>query len=509
MMKKTTAFALLATFLIGGCTNNETAIDSSKLHLSADASPFDLFGYYSTSDGYYNLDGTRVKLDESHLTLDDFKRYKEAGMNTFLCQFESFYWGEEKNQDYETSNLKKCLDLCQEAGIEHCYVLDYRFIHLTELETPIYSEAPGDFLANRQFVDQKALDEYVTMCMKDYSSHPAFAGVILRDEPKYSMLERCAEVYRSIKRVCPKAEPFLNLFPLYATQASLTDDPLHETREESYRKYLEKFVTLAKPDTLSVDSYPFRESTTSYRMEEHHMAGIQIFMDVCRKYSIEPTCVASSAQMYKGGMPDIVKPQSPDMQWQVNFYMGMGVKRIGYYTYWPSPHNAKDGEFYPDGTSFVDTYGKPTYLYYDMQTIHEEMQNLSSVIRKFSYQTSTTLLFPPSAYSTSYLNMENANFELVNEKDVHANEGSALFLSELKDDSGNHLYALMNAANPCYERTGQANLSTDISIRFENCDAALVYYRGKSRYQKLQNGVYSTHLEAGFADYIIPFQSDE
>ena len=105
--------------------------------------------------------------------------------------------------------------------------------------------------------------------------------------------------------------------------------------------------------------------------------------------------------------------------------------------------------------------------------------------------------------------MENAPSELVDEKEVHANECSALFLSELKDDSGNHLYALMNAANPCYERTGQANLSTDISIRFENCDAALVYYRGKSRYQKLQNGVYSTHLEAGFADYIIPFQSDE
>ena len=114
------------------------------------------------------------KFIEDFQTIERYQEYKDCGFDEMLFAGEDKYIGEE----YQTSKLKKMLDLCEKCGIK-AVVFDERIVSMTvKTQNSIIGEL---------FDSEQELDDYLRECVKDYKDHPAFYGVSLKDEPKYSM----------------------------------------------------------------------------------------------------------------------------------------------------------------------------------------------------------------------------------------------------------------------------------------------------------------------------------
>ena len=75
------------------------------------------------------------------------------------------------------------------------------------------------------------------------------------------------------------------------------------------------------------------------------------------------------------------------------------------------------------------------------------------------------------------------------------------------------MYMVQNALDPFYkeieENKNDDKTMMDFSIQFDadRYNAAEVYFRGERRLVPLDNGKYSSRLDAGYAEYIMPYKA--
>ncbi len=468
---------------------------------SSSKGEFITYGYASPTNGNYSVDGVTINTGENYQTVERYKEYKEAGLNTMMLQWEDRFplSGE---TEFATSHCKHLMDLTYEAGIERCIITDDRFRSLSGKETPIIGN---------EFGSQAELNAYVAEAIKDYIDHPAFYGLLLIDEPRYYQLDSFGAVYKAIKAYDPNIYIESNLLPFTVGETArerFSPDWQTMTDEEAYVDYLERYMKVTGAEKILMDDYPFRVRGNSEIIKDAFFKGIQILANYCNEHNLRFETVSQSMGGKNNGNRTWSMPTLPCLEWQLNNYMSMGSQVFAFFTYWRKVSNRTDGEWFNDGESFVTSDGHLTSVYYNAQTVLREMQAFAPVILNFQYQASKSIAEEPVAFPIDYATMDDMDFALFTNDDITLQEGRMLTLYELKDETNDrYMYSVMNAMDPRLYSV-EKDLTAEFSINFGNkYNAVEVYYRGVKKLVALNNGVYSSKLDAGYAEYLIPYNA--
>ena len=264
-----------------------------------------------------------------------------------------------------------------------------------------------------------------------------------------------------------------------------------------------------------MDSYPIRQYTRSGEASEYyildtHLRNLRILNKVAKEFNCKLDAVAQTMGMGKlsGDTVYLKSPDRSEMYWQMNAYMGFGIKTFSSFTYWNKQQNSVDNEFY-DGSAYITRTGERTALYYSMQKIHGEMQEFAPVLLNFDYCGMRYYYTKPTSYSTLHLSSafgadeEQDEFsELVG---VQVGTSQMAMVTELKDEnSGRYMYMLMNPQAPSNAKFSSVSLNATLDFG-SKYKAVKIWYKGKSSLAPLVNGKIDFDLSAGYAVYVMPY----
>ncbi len=509
--------------VLSGCAdtgNNETSESSDSISESVIAKApdysdsglqFDFYGYSSAINGW-NIDGISYTTGEDYKSVERIQEYKDAGMTIYFPQSAAAYSG----QDFETSEIKRVMDNCLEAGIDKVILMDPR---IQSLSKPAKENAVGLIGEGKQFATEADLDAVIREYMAPYREHEAFYGVMLGDEPFYYHTENYGQVYRSIKRVCPEAFIQYNLNPITAgvgenANGSMNIDVRFPALEEGdegygeelteddelvarYKKYIRGFMDATGANYVQYDHYPFRHAD---KVDEYYFLGLQIVAEIAKEYDANFYFVS---QTY-GQTDGVENPRmlsEADLYWINNALLGFGIKQISYFTYFTKADN--NTEHFIDGNSFITWHGEKTDIYYWMQQIMAEEQKLAPTLLSFDYSTSQIIMKRPTIFNTSYAlrTIETKPFTALTQAEV--NKEVALVTELYDGEKDNYMYMVQNIIDST--RKGSKVYQTTTLTFDSKYEYAVVFFKGERTIQKLDEGKLIIKQNPGYATFVIPF----
>lgn len=334
------------------------------------------YGYSSPTDGSYVIDGHSFSTNKDFRNAKRYKEYQNVGFNTLLLQRNDPYSGEE----FVSSNLKKCMDEAYKSGLTKIVVTDDRLYELSSKTESLIGK-------NKKFASKESLDEYVSFCVKDYSKHPGFFGLMLRDEPHFEHFAAIKDVQESIMRVLPNCFIQCNLFPSLECAAPFFGSK-KDILLEQYNDYVSTFMSMMPQSNVSMDYYPFKINSSGYDFDFNFFYATKTLADLGKKYNKDITFVLQSCEMLIKGKPHLRKMSYQDLLLCFNVSMSFASKGMAFFTYWRKQFNETNGEFFIDGSSFITSKGKKTKIYKDVRHIYKLNQNLMSFIEEDKYQDS-------------------------------------------------------------------------------------------------------------------------
>lgn len=479
-----------------GCSKDGVRSDLLKAapDYSAQTKQMSLYAYAPPGDGIYTVDGVAYQITDengnpvSFQTVEKFTEYRDCGFDIIMFQADDPYRGEE----FQTSHIKDLMDKAHEAGLK-AIIFDKRLHDYSASESPIVGE-------NCEFKSQEELESYVADCMKDYRNHPAFYGLLLRDEPNYRMLPALGAVIRAIRAVDPDCFAQCNLFPLANGQAQLYREGATEnTVLSAYEWYVREFLRETGSDYVMFDSYPMTVSGGASMIKAEHLKGMQIVADICRELDKDFYMAIQSSSWMNNRERKTRPVLEEDLYWQWNLCLGMGVRQISYFTYQRKRTNVWSGEYFDDGTSFLSSSGERTPLYTWAKNVHEEMQKLVPVIFEFDYCGLSTYVSQPAPCNVGFLGgVRDDEFTML--EDVTISPSSVLLVTEMYDDEKQQYgYMVMNIADP------DAASSVNAELAFSEADAVSVYGNGTNEVFALDEGKFSVELAPGRGVFVLPY----
>lgn len=423
-------------------------------------------------------------VENSLRTVERYKEYKEVGFNTVMSGCIATYYGE----DWQTSECKRVMDIVYEAGIDKYIVGDQGFYELS-------CQTDGIIGEGKKFASEAELDAFVSNRIKDYSKHPAFYGIYLKDEPHYYYFKAFGEICRSIKRVSPKTFVYCNLLPLDTLRWMDERYPEGGDLMERRAKYLNMFLDETGCDYILYDDYPFcyaKENKVFYLRCMQHTA------ELCRERGVKFNFVAQSFSMKIGNSDYYWVPNEQELRYQLNLLLGFGVRELGFFTYMPHPSNA--GEQFPNDGAMITAEGEKMQLYYDTQKVIKEIKEIIPVVTKFDYRHSAYRVKTFNSFLKQLDYMKNDNLDNVVS---FTTDREGVLINELYDkDNDQYLYRVINLAEVrCEEEKGKRqNTVVNFDKKFKFAD---VFENGKWTKTELKDGTLNLSLFAGDSVYVL------
>jgi len=187
----------------------------------------------------------------------------------------------------------KMLDACQEYGLK-AIVFDERI-------------SGGDW--SKPFDGDRA-SRNLPSVIKEVGDHPALLGYHLKDEPHAAEFPELAKAVAVVKELAPGRWPYINLFP---------------GEGDSYRSYLEQFISLCKPTAVSYDRYVLGEDGEFAPIFWENLAQVR---DVARAHKLPFWNIVLTAPHWR------YRELTPaDIRLQVFGSLVYGVSGIAYYKF--------------------------------------------------------------------------------------------------------------------------------------------------------------------------------
>lgn len=456
------------------------------------------YGYYGPTDGTWIENGEKKSCGTDFRTVEKFREYKDAGLTILMLGGvpANMYNGE----DWETSDIKMIMDRAYEAGIDKILVHDARI-------RPLGAVVGGIVGEGKPFATEEELDKTVAAYMAPYRDHPAFYGVLLHDEPKYTMMRSIGQIYRSVKRVCAKAFPHCNLWPpAFSAIGSFLPPPAegeNKTIENSWKAYLKMFIDETGADYVQYDHYPMQPDLFA----AGYIKGLQMTAEFARDNNVKFYHVAQAFAMIIDGKLQNRYIKEPDAYYLANLMLGFGVAEVAYYTYWAYPNNLTKNVIMPQDSSFINFKGEKNELYGIMQKAIAYMKGMYSVTGNFEYCASTYIVGDRKDFCND--NVADYEFYGLNRDKLRLAtdavvDRDTVLITEMQDKKSGHiLYTVQNIIDP-YEAVGK-DADENITICFGGFRRAVAYKDGKEKDVKLEDGRYSLTLSPGQAEFIIPY----
>lgn len=409
-------------------------------------------------------------------TLARYQEYKDCGFDEMLFSGENKYRGE----PYETSDLKFMLDLCEQCKLKAC-VYDQRILGLTvNAKTHIIGEL---------FDSEKALDEFLTECVKDYKNHPAFMGVEVIDEPFIGKKDVMRELVVAMKRVLPTAVVHTCFNPLFCVYGGPMQEIVLGPGKDPYDAFGNYIDAMSIPELgyYCYDDYPFKY-TEGFPLEPKFIKTMQFVARRCIKNALP---FHMGMQSYSPGVKDRQGNyrilDEADFNWQANLALGFGMKKAYYYTYFRFQTR---GAIQAPDIAIMDDDGT-RILYDEAQRTIALMKRIYKYIYDLTYESSQLL---GSAEGNAALD------EFVSEElgviDSYSVD-SPVLVNRMSDGNRN-AYMLFNCADPHVKKINRLSVKfKDVKPEYE------LLVRGRKMSIEATDGEVNLALEPGEAVWVL------
>lgn len=235
------------------------------------------------------------------------------------------------------------------------------------------------------------------------AQNPIVFGHYMIDEPGASMFPYLKKWKDAWSENDPKALAYINLFPNYANN----DDQLNS---ENYEDYLEKFVSIVKPEFISYDNYSINSDLTVGKSYYKNLAAVR---NIALKNNIPFWNIVSSMAFFK-----LTEPTYSSLCFSLYSTLAYGGKGICYFKYF-SP-SIGDFRLAP-----VDPFGNKTPSWAILQNINLQMHAIGKVYSKLK-----------SLHVFHYNNSSGYSQELASSNFIASVEqGDDLLVGEFEDDA--------------------------------------------------------------------------
>lgn len=276
---------------------------------------------------------------EQFLTPDRFTQMADAGFNYTMppCEGEPTL---EAN--------RKTLDLAHAAGMK-AFILDPRVLAAARGRAGLSTQAKGS-----------TVETLVDGALADYSSHPAFAGFFLADEPVAKQFRDIGVVVRRLRQKDPMHPPFVNIFPSYAPDMGM------ELGAPTYDDYLRRYIEEVGPAFVSYDHYSLLYGRDRPGMYDN-LDAVRRAAGGARLPFWQIVLDTSDEQSYR--------PLSEsEKRYQAMHTLAYGGQGLLWFTYWQPPNVAQ----YIWGDALVNRDGTVTPQLAEVARINKDVRALSS-----------------------------------------------------------------------------------------------------------------------------------
>lgn len=184
--------------------------------------------------------------------------------------------------------------------------------------------------------------------------HPAVFGYYLRDEPSSRPFPGLGKWAAAFQQADPKALPYINLFPNYASPAQLGAG--------SYDEYLETFVATVKPRFVSYDHYALMDDGG---LRGGYFQNLEAVRRVALAHDLPFwNIVLSNAHFH------YAEPSEGGLRFQAYTTLAYGARGISYFTYF-APH-VGNYRLAP-----IDQFGHRTATWDMLRAVNLQIQKLA------------------------------------------------------------------------------------------------------------------------------------
>lgn len=467
MKKKIIALTMAACVaaLVGcGTTNGGSSSGSGKESNNVPAGIPDYSAYEKTKEmwiGGWNPPPpkhTTAIDDESYdfQTAERYRQMADAGINVGICVYE-----EKTGHPDEFYNA---LDFAEQAGIK-LLVMDY-------------DVRPENFDANITAED-------LLRKTASYNEHPAFLGHHAYDEPGVDAFDKIGGLKKVYAQAFPDKYFYVNLFPSYSSARSLGTN-------SGYDYYFQYFIDRVNPDMLSVDYYPLKGSALKPVLYTGLLSDYELYAENAKLYDIPFYAFIGTM----GFTSAIRQPSIYDLRFMVNAALMFGADGFNHFCYWQPYDSVIETE---NTHAMILRDGTVTDLYYDCKTVNYEVKSFDHVLMSFDWQGIMVNAGESSGGKLS-ASFRQLRHPLESHKRISSLTSERdLAVGVFKDEAGYDGFYMLNYNNP-----GYSDLKNKITVKFNDADKAIIYYRGEGKTVELTNGEYTCELEAGDAIFAIP-----
>jgi hypothetical protein len=185
----------------------------------------------------------------------------------------------------------------------------------------------------------------------EYSTHPAFAGYYISDEPGVAAFPALAETFAYLREKDPHHPAYTNLMPNWAR--------LEHTGVPTYEEYVERFMATVKPPVLSYDHYGFFKNSDR--------PGFFANIELIRAHALRANIPFwNIVQATSHG--DYRRVTEAEKRWEAMHTLAYGAKGLLFFTYWEPDADPVWDE------AIIALDGTPTRQYAEIQRVNRDVQ---------------------------------------------------------------------------------------------------------------------------------------
>ena len=185
-------------------------------------------------------------------------------------------------------------------------------------------------------MSDERIDLYIKNMVANGGKSKAIIGYHICDEPSSTVFPYLAKAVAAVRKYAPGKWSTINLYPNYAT--IWTENQIKsQLGTKTYTEYLEKFVTIVKPDLITYDNYMVQMSMDMKQPERSGKYYTNL-LDVRRisvKNNIPYWNVVSGNQVRTNS----TIPSPANLALQAYTSLAAGAGGLRWYTYWKGGYN--------------------------------------------------------------------------------------------------------------------------------------------------------------------------
>lgn len=314
-----------------------------------------------------------------------------------------------------------------------------------------------------------------------FSTHSAFGGVYLIDEPSFSNMNLIKMFTDAFYAKYPDLEMMVNQTSVWQSM------PIY-VGPDGYEGCMEATLA-ASPGQLSFDNYPLYKGDPPYTSTTN-VNNLEIVARLAQKHKVPFYNYLQCTEAYTYDTSRACDTYE-EMAWQFNIDLAFGISGVQTYTYMSQDYSPEERI-----KAMLRKTGEVTETYWAFKEYTDELIKWDYVYEKFTWD-GAMLIKKAGTILDDFDTVVTARKTHPRIKSV-TNTQHAM-IGTFFDREGRDGFQIVNYLDPFYKTTNT------VTVEFSDAKYALIYEKGKRKVVETEAGKLTFKFSAGEAAFVIPF----